>query len=66
MLDCDRVKNTDDAANNISTDKVVAVGGSKRKVCILPILVVVIGTSGFIVNIYIWTTYAGPILNGWV
>ena len=44
------VGDADDAANGAGTNKVVAAGGSKGEVCISPVLVVVIGASGFIVD----------------
>ena len=50
LPDCGSVKDADDIANGAGTNKVVATRRSKREVCILPMLVVVISASGFIVN----------------
>lgn len=50
LPDCDRVENAHDAANSAGIDKVVTAGSSKGEVCILPVLVVVIGASGFIAD----------------
>lgn len=44
------VEDANNTANNANTNKVIAVKGPKREICILPVLIVVIDTSKFIVN----------------
>lgn len=39
LPDHNKVRNADDTTNNASTDKVIAVRGSKKEVCILLILI---------------------------
>lgn len=53
LPDFNGMKDVDDTANNANTNKIVITGGSKEEVCILPILIVIIDTSGFIVHRYI-------------
>ena len=44
------MKNTNNIVNNADTNKIIAVGSPKREIYILPILIVVIDTSKFIIN----------------
>lgn len=45
-----RVRNANDTANGAGSNKMVSVGGPKKKVCILRILLVIIDSSRYIIN----------------
>lgn len=45
-----RIKDANNTANNTDTNKIIATRGPKREICILPVLIVVISASRFIIN----------------
>lgn len=49
-LNHNEMRDTDNAINNTGIDKIIIVEGSKKEVCILSMLIIVISASGFIVN----------------